>query len=387
MRAPVGYLDRGGGKPKEPDPVIAPLIRRTFELYATGEYSLETLRQEVTRLGLRNLAGKPLSLNGISTVLNNPFYISIMRIEKTKETFRGIHTPIVSTALFERVQDILHGRLAPRTHKHLFLFRRMFRCANCGRVLSGERQKGHVYYSCHTAACPTTGVREDRADDKFQDEFSYVVFADHEIPEIEEEIRNQTSHSAARHDEVRQSLELQRGQLQARQDRLVDAYVDKLIDKDAFEARRAALILEDARLKEQMAALLDGQANSTEDALQLFELIKTLYFGYKFGDPEEKRDMVVRTTSNRAVNGRNLTFELKSPFREVANRSKYACGDPNRSDVRTIAQLLIDIAKKEKIPPAAEDPTKPRKYNKGWENIDNANRKRQAESFRREMGL
>ena len=32
LPAPVGYLDRGGGKKKEPDPVMAPLIRQAYEL-------------------------------------------------------------------------------------------------------------------------------------------------------------------------------------------------------------------------------------------------------------------------------------------------------------------------------------------------------------------
>src|SRR4029077_2705893 len=35
LAAPIGYLDRGKGKPKEPDPAKAPLVRRAFELYAT----------------------------------------------------------------------------------------------------------------------------------------------------------------------------------------------------------------------------------------------------------------------------------------------------------------------------------------------------------------
>jgi site-specific DNA recombinase len=219
MRAPIGYLDRGGGKPKEPDPMVAPLVRRTFELYATGEYSLETLRKEAARIGLFNHAGKPLSMNGISTLLNNPFYIGIMRIEKTNETFRGIHIPIIGTSIFDRVQNILRGRFAPRTRKHFYLFRRMFRCTYCGRVLTGERQKSYVYYSCHTPACPTTAIREDRADEKFTEAFSYVVFDDSETREIEHEIRVLTSSETAQLDELRKSLELQRSQLQARNDR------------------------------------------------------------------------------------------------------------------------------------------------------------------------
>ena len=44
LRAPVGYLDTGKGNPKEIDPVAGPLVRRAFELYATGEYNFELLQ-------------------------------------------------------------------------------------------------------------------------------------------------------------------------------------------------------------------------------------------------------------------------------------------------------------------------------------------------------
>src|SRR2546422_7893922 len=40
LPAPVGYLDSGKGKPKEADPIKGPLVRRTFELYATGRFNL-----------------------------------------------------------------------------------------------------------------------------------------------------------------------------------------------------------------------------------------------------------------------------------------------------------------------------------------------------------
>ena len=341
MRAPIGYLDRGGGKPKEPDPMVAPLVRRAFELYASGKYSLETLRVEAARFGLLNRAGKPLSMNGISTLLNNPFYIGIMRIEKTKETFRGIHAPIIGTALFERAQNILRGRFAPRTRKHFFLFRRMFQCSHCARVLTGECQKGYVYYSCHTRACATTGVREDRADEKFTDAFSHVIFIEDEVPQIEQEIRLLTSSKTERLDEMRKSLELQRGQLQARLDRLIDAYVDKIIDKDAFEKRRSALIFEENRLKEHIATLSAGLYGIADHALELFELAKSLHSGYISANQDEKRNLVERTTSNRAVDGKNLAFKLKSPFREVANRSTSLDGGAKRDDIRTLAKLFI----------------------------------------------
>jgi site-specific DNA recombinase len=51
--APIGYLNVGKGKPKALDPIKAPLIRRAFELYSTGRYSLENLSDEMFRAGLR----------------------------------------------------------------------------------------------------------------------------------------------------------------------------------------------------------------------------------------------------------------------------------------------------------------------------------------------
>src|SRR5207247_10560492 len=38
LPAPLGYLDMGGGKRKEPDPAKAPLVKKTFELYGSGCY-------------------------------------------------------------------------------------------------------------------------------------------------------------------------------------------------------------------------------------------------------------------------------------------------------------------------------------------------------------
>src|SRR5437763_6814708 len=43
LPAPLGYLDMGKAKPKESDPAKASLVKKTFELYASGNYSLNML--------------------------------------------------------------------------------------------------------------------------------------------------------------------------------------------------------------------------------------------------------------------------------------------------------------------------------------------------------
>jgi hypothetical protein len=98
-------------------------------------------------------------------MLNNPFYCGIIRVQKTGETFKGAHEPIITAALFERVQDIKSGKKVKKFTRHNHLYRGLFRCQHCNRGLVGELHKGRVYYRCQTTDCITRSVREDRVDE------------------------------------------------------------------------------------------------------------------------------------------------------------------------------------------------------------------------------
>src|SRR5262249_39789500 len=66
LPAPAGYIDMGKAKPKELDPVKAPLVRTAFELYGTGRFNLKELVDEMYRLGLRSKKGGRVTLSGLS---------------------------------------------------------------------------------------------------------------------------------------------------------------------------------------------------------------------------------------------------------------------------------------------------------------------------------
>src|ERR1039458_9270987 len=74
MPAPLGYLNIGSGKPKEPDARSAPMVRHLFELYSTGRANFHGLLQEAERIGLRGRSGKQITMNGLTHLLNNTFY-------------------------------------------------------------------------------------------------------------------------------------------------------------------------------------------------------------------------------------------------------------------------------------------------------------------------
>jgi site-specific DNA recombinase len=336
LPAPVGYMDQGKGKNKTLDPKTAPLVRRAFELYASGGYNMHSLLAELHRLGLQSRRGGPLSLNGLSTLLNNPFYAGVVRIHRTGETFVGTHEPLLSISLFNQVQAVLRGKINTRSRTHIFLFRRMLNCKLCGRRLIGETQKGHVYYRCHTGSCATKGIREEDVDDEVRRTLSKLQLEHEEVEELKRLVAELRSGWSNEREATLQGQELGLGKIKERLDRLTDAYIDRLIDRPLFEERREALVFEQRSTEERIAELRVGKASIPDRIAEHLELSKSLYPSYIFALPEEKREILKVATSNLWIERKNVAVELQNPFLEIANRSKTPCG-------RTWAELLISV--------------------------------------------
>src|SRR5882724_3402273 len=166
--APIGYLDCGKGQPKAIDPVFGPLVREAFLLYATGNWGLVRLIEHLNKMGLRGKTGKPITLNGLSTLLHNLFYCGLVQVKVTGEVYEGQHEALVTKQVFDRVQDILAGRLVERHNRHQFLWSKLITCVNCHTRLIGEVQKGHQYYRCHTKRCPQKTLRDATIEIRFK---------------------------------------------------------------------------------------------------------------------------------------------------------------------------------------------------------------------------
>ena len=171
---------------------MAHRVHELFELYGGGTFPLNSLAVHMYERGLRNRHGGPVTVNGISKILTNPFYVGIMRIRKTSQDYSGVHVPLVSRELFDRVQALLHGKAVDRVVKHSFLFSRLARCASCHYSLIGERKKGHTYYRCHnrpfksSPVYPTTSMREEQLEGAVQGLLATLALSEAEIDYLRE---------------------------------------------------------------------------------------------------------------------------------------------------------------------------------------------------------
>jgi hypothetical protein len=151
--APLGYLNNKETKQIYIDKEKAPLIKKAFELYATGKYTLKEIRKIINNLGLRGRKGKLLSVSNYQYLLQNPFYSGIMRYNG--EFFEGKHEPIITKRLFDEVQEVMRRKSKPQA-KGLkpCTYRGLFRCGECGCFITTETQKGHNYLRCTKRKIP-----------------------------------------------------------------------------------------------------------------------------------------------------------------------------------------------------------------------------------------
>jgi site-specific DNA recombinase len=337
MPAPVGYLDGGAGKPKTLDPVRGPLVRAAFEFYASGRYNHNTLAAELFRMGLRSKRGKPVTAKRLSYILNNTFYMGLITIKKTGETYAGSHEPLVSRQVFERVQDIMHGRTNARPIKHDFLFRRRVACKACGHSLVGETHKSYVYYRCQVQNCHRTCVREEVIDAAVLDSLAPLRLTPLERAYLKQELPRWASDSQTQREQIETALRLSLTNIGDRLNRVTDAYIDRLIDKEAYEQRKKALLLERLGLEDNLKVLREGKA---EDLVDFLERADTAYLTYKTATLEQKRRLLDVVTSNRTVDGKSPEIMLRLPFDELANRPQSVNGGPSRVIARTWRPLL-----------------------------------------------
>lgn len=98
--APVGY--RNIHKRVEIDPVLAPLVRESFERAATSKLPLRSLLAEMTAKGLVSRSGKPLKVSAFWYMLKNPFYKGLMSWKG--RLVQGSHEPLITRELFDAAQ-------------------------------------------------------------------------------------------------------------------------------------------------------------------------------------------------------------------------------------------------------------------------------------------
>ena len=260
--APVGYKNiREDGLRKNEAKIIpeepqATMVRRAFEIYATAEYSTRELGPRMAELGLRSRRGLALTPGQMQHILANPIYRGRVRwggIERA-----GNHEPLVSEALFTRVQAVLTSkRSGTKTRLHNHYLKGLLFCQGCGARLCTTTAKGHLYAfclgrqrrrGCHEPYTPMTGLEEEVESLYFRvrlpDQVKAEIRAD-----VEVELRRRLSGQGSDQDRAQARL----AELSAKRDRLLEAFYEGL-PREKYRQEQAKISSEEETLKTILAA-------------------------------------------------------------------------------------------------------------------------------------
>ncbi len=319
--APLGYLNDRSTKTIVPDANKAPLVKKMFEMYATGDYTLSQVREIVVNLGLRGKLEKPPSVSKVQYALRNPIYHGIIRFNE--ELYEGMHEPLISKTLFDKCQEVMERKSHWKKSKHKdFLYRGAIRCGECGCQITMEVQKGHQYLRCtkKKGACSQSYMREEKLAAQVSEQIRRVAISDEWAELFFEEIkRAQAEEYAAtqKHQEkLRQDITL----CDLRQSRLMNAFLDRVISEEEYKQTKNQIILEKKQIQENIVSF----AGIEQGWLELFKRFVTLankatYIASE-GDETTQWQFFKKVGSNLTLRDGNLLWVPKGVWQSVMDK-------------------------------------------------------------------
>lgn len=294
--APLGYRNvdnpnyRKGEISKRiiiPDDDTAPLVQDMFDLYATGDYSVYSLAEEMARRGLKSRKGKMLHPSKIYETLRNPLYIGELHwggivIKKAK------HTPIIRTSLFEMVNRTIaaHNHNCCRKRKYQFLLRGFAFCGVCGRRLTAEwhsKASGvkFGYYHCpKREGCPNAYNQVGEMENQVKEQFKNIQFSQSFVnlivkkaKKILDEKRRQITAKRKLYQNKRNSLEIKRSNAE-------DKLLKGVLNDNDFTRIRENIREELGAVEYQLDAIEEQRETKIDEIQEILRFSRNIYDAY-----------------------------------------------------------------------------------------------------------
>jgi site-specific DNA recombinase len=335
-KAPMGYRNAGVLNPEGRevrtvlvDPERAPLIAWAFEQYATGDWTVRNLAVELAARGLASAPtpsrpARPVDGTQLHKVLTNPYYKGVVRWRGAEAP--GRHAPLVTEAIWRRVQDILSSRAVgekSRDYPH-YLKSSVF-CGSCkSRLIVQLARNRHgtlyEYFVCsgrHSKrnSCTRSAMRIALIEEKVALYYRRVVLAPDVAKRVAGVLREEAAAASAESTTARAAYVKELARLNDRARKLLEGHLSGVIPTELYAEEQGRITARTAALKDRVDAV-DASSDEVDANLEaaLF-LAEHCYEAYR------RADDVVRRQFNQAFFVRlyidedaEVDGELAEPF-------------------------------------------------------------------------
>lgn len=330
-KPPFGFKTIGekGRKIHVVDREKAPFIRKMFELYSTGHYSLKTLTEKLYLDGFRSHGGNKVVKSRIHKLISDPFYIG--RNVWNGEVYDGKQEKLIDEYTFNNAQRLLKSKTTPKYSKHEYLFKGLIRCYECTGLITWEAQKGTTYGHCnHYRNCSQKiWAKEWDVENQILSGFESLIIKDINVMDwllkaLKQSHQDEIFYNSSAIDELTKTHE----QAKNRLDRLYDDKLDGKISEEYYDRKFKQYSQEKEKVVQAMKDHSKAGTKYISSAHEIFELSQKSKDLYLRGRIDQKRKLITSVFTNLMLNEGILKFDYTKAFEllikavEATNRSK-----------------------------------------------------------------
>lgn len=304
-----------------------------FEHYATGEWTVTMLRDELVKQGVTTLPkpkqpARPIAASHINAIIKNRYYVGVVTFEGIE--YPGQHPALVSEKLFEDVQRVRKARHQsgekPRVRSHYL--RGSVYCGNCGEPLGFGQSRNRVgtlydYFFCLGRqslknGCTFRAVQAHHLEDLVSDHWRTVALNPRQIEDVRALVLDHLNRVLPQDEAARRAAAEHTVQLDRDSQKVLDAFYADAIDTHELKREQARIASRRAALEKTLMDLELNEQLITRQLDNCLRLLAAPHAQYLGADNNERRDL------NQAVFHRLyihddeiIASDLKPAFRRL----------------------------------------------------------------------
>ena len=318
--APIGYVNNRKTKGIDINPTQAPIIRKAFEMYSTGDCTLKGIAGFFAKSNLKSYQDKTLSVSRVQFLLRNPIYCGLIRFNG--EYYKGIHETIISKKLFDLVQEVMSNRgKKQRKRKHEFIFSGFMRCGGCGCLITAETQKGHNYYRCtkKKTSCPEKYLREEELINLIKSKIQKVSLSKSWAIMMLTELDKETNQANIQSQPLIQNRLILKSDINRKLDDLLNLRLDGFINNEQYLTKKNIFINQQFAIDEEIADFESKGNNWLEPMREMILSASQAKILLKKNNPYEFRSFLKNIGSNFVLKDKNFGFQGNIGWRILLN--------------------------------------------------------------------
>ena len=260
-KAPYGYTNNPKTRGIDVDEEKSKIVKKSFQLFAEGGVSFTGISQFMFKFGIMREGEKPVKVGQVKNMLSNRFYLGILKY--AGEYYQGSHKTFISKKLFDEVQKQVEKIERPRQKGHNFAFAGLATCGECGAAITAEQHikkykngtgQIFIYYRCTKKLKPCTQKYISEPDTEIQLRKIVRDCGLHEgwEPYFEKWIVESGEKDKLNLETETKNLDSQIQETEVKLNRLLDGYLDQVIEPEVYKQKKNELFEEKLGLTEKI---------------------------------------------------------------------------------------------------------------------------------------